>query len=560
MPQPVRRSGGPTAFALLAATVAVVAPAASAWGQLSLLGRYNTGIFEGSAAEIAGYDSASRRLFVVNAAQRQLDILSIANPATPTKVGQIPFTTLPNSVAVRNGVVAAALDVVNADGVHLPGTVAFFDTNGAFASSVKVGALPDMLTFSPDGTKVLVANEGEPNSYGQASSVDPEGSVSIINLAGPGGVNALTDANVSTAGFGSFNGQAAALRAAGVRIFGPGASVAQDLEPEYIALDAAGTTAYVTLQENNAIATVDVATSTVTSIRPLGLKDHNLVGNGIDPSDRDGLGGTGAIGIRQVRVRGMYQPDAVATYTLGGQTYLVTANEGDARDYQGFAEEVRVGSSGYVLDPTAFPDAASLKNNANLGRLTVSRATGDSDGDGDFDQIHLFGGRSFSIFDTAGNLVFDSGDALERITAEQIPAFFNSTNSANEFDTRSDNKGPEPEGVVLGEVAGRMLAFIGLERIGGVMVYDITVPASPSFLQYLNTRDFTQPANTAAAGDLGPEGLLFIPAADSPTGVALLVVTNEVSGTTAVFSVVPEPTSLSLLVLGGAALLRRRRA
>ncbi|MBD2038543.1 choice-of-anchor I family protein [Leptolyngbya sp. FACHB-321] len=373
-----------------------------------------------------------------------------------------------------------------------------------------------MLTFTPDGTKVLVANEGEPNSYGQAISGDPEGSVSVIDLAG-----GVASATVRNASFTNFNSQIDALKAAGVRIIGPGATVAQDVEPEYIAVAPDGLTAQVTLQENNAIAILDIASATITQIIPLGIKDHSQLGNGLDTSDRDG-----GINIRTQPVVGLYQPDAIASFTANGQTYYITANEGDARDYTGFAEEVRISAA--VLDPTVFPNAATLQNNANLGRLTVSRTTSDKNGDGDLDRLEVIGARSFSIRDANGVLVFDSGDQLEQITATLAPTLFNSDGTAVTFDTRSDNKGPEPEGVTIGVINNRTYAFIGLERIGDVVVYEVTNPSKPVFVQYINTPE-----------DVAPEGLTFIPAADSPTGKPLLATANEVSKTVALFEITP---------------------
>ncbi|BAZ09644.1 5'-nucleotidase/2',3'-cyclic phosphodiesterase [Calothrix sp. NIES-4071] len=482
----------------------------------------------GTGAEIPAFDPGSDRLFVV--AGSTVEIYSVSNTGALTAAGSLTpgFTAptdseiIPNSVAVKNGTVAVAYAIRNTTtGAQLPGQVGFFNAvNGSFLNSLEVGNLPDMLTFTPDGMKVLTADEGEPNSYGQANSFDPEGSVSIINLE-----NGVTNATVQTASFTAFNSQIDALKAAGVRIFGPNATVAQDLEPEYIAFSGDGTKAYVTLQENNALAIVDIATATVTEIKPLGAKDHNIAGNAIDASDRDG-----AINIQNWPVFGLYQPDAIASYTVNGQTYYITANEGDARDYTGFAEEVRVGSNSYVLDPTVFPNAATLKQNANLGRLTVTSATGDTDGDGDFDRIEAFGSRSFSIWDSNGNQVFDSGDQLERITAAQVPSFFNSDGNFTtpNFDTRSDNKGPEPEGVVVGVVNNRTYAFIGLERTGDVIVYEVTNPTKPQFIEYVNTPE-----------DVGPEGLTFISADDSPTGKPLLVTANEISRTVAAFEFTP---------------------
>ena len=190
-----------------------------------------------------------------------------------------------------------------------------------------------------------------------------------------------------------------------------------------------------------------------------------------------------------------------------------------------------------VLDPVAFPNAAALQRISELGRLRVT-TTSPRDADGRYTALHTFGARSFSIRDASGALVFDSGDSFEQITAEALPLSFNSNNDDNASrDSRSDDKGPEPEGVELGEVDGRTYAFIGLERVGGIMVFDVTTARSPVFVDYVVTRDFGVAADSAGAGDLGPEGLSFVPSQDSPTGKALLVVASEVSGTTTVFTV-----------------------
>lgn len=262
----------------------------------------------------------------------------------------------------------------------------------------------------------------------------------------------------------------------------------------------------------------------------LGIIETTL--NGLDASDSDGK-----INIRQWPVKGMYLPDAIASYKVGAQTFLITANEGDAREYDTFAEPVRISNNAVVLDPGVFPNGGVLKNNANLGRLNITTTMGKDSSTGLYTELFAFGARSFSIWDFSGQLVFDSGDALERITAEASPSNFNASNTNHTFDSRSDDKGPEPEGVAIGKVLGKAYAFIGLERIGGVVVYDVSDPTAPKFVQYVNNRNFDAAPETPGAGDLGPEGLLFISAHDSPNGRPLLVVGNETSGTTTIYEI-----------------------
>lgn len=487
---------------------------------LHKLGTYAAGAFDEGAAEIVAHDPNTQRLFVVNADCSCIDVLSIADPTMPTRIFSIdlaPYGDQANSVDVYNGIVAAA---VQANEKTDPGKVVFFNANGDFLKEVTVGALPDMLTFTPDGKRVLVANEGEPNDD---YSIDPEGSVSIVELR-----FGLNNAFVRTADFRRFNNRSLDPS---IRIYGPGATVAQDLEPEYITVSDDSRTAWVTLQEANAIAEIDISRARVKEINGLGFKDYSKNRNKLDASDRDG----NAVNITNWPVFGMYQPDAIASFHWLGLTFLITANEGDAREYDTFAEEARVSS--LALDPTAFPDGDFLKQNANIGRLNVTKATGDTDGDGDFDELYTLGGRSFSIWTTNGRQIYDSRDDLEQITAERYPSFFNASNTDNAFDSRSDNKGPEPEAVTVARVFGRQYAFIGLERIGGVMIYDLTLPFFPRFVGYENNRDFTQDPETGMPGDLGPEGIIVIDAQKSPTGKPLLVTANEISGTTTIFEI-----------------------
>ena len=488
-------------------------------------------------AEISAFDAGSARLFVTQGTG--IAVLDLSNPASPVAVQSIDFTQAPfnltgtsvTSVATKNGFVAVAVP----DGVdkNNPGHVVFLNAATlAHLGTATVGSLPDMVTFTPDGNKVLTADEGEALD-GNAGFGTALGTVSIIDVSGGFAAPAVT-----TADFTAFDSQRDALKAAGVRIFSgegdgldnDGDTVAdevgelmppsQDFEPEYIAVSPDGLTAMVTLQENNAVAILNIATGTFTSVVPLGEKDFS--GLLADFSDRDSLTG-GNIGQMTTgnSVFGLYMPDSIDTFVSGGQTFYVIANEGDDRDdFLVNAETARVKDGVVDLDDTVFPNEADLKLDKNLGRLTISNSLGlrgDIDGDGDIDRILALGGRSFSILDSSGAMVFDSGDMIEKAVQSYGLPFFD--------DGRSDNKGPEPEGVEIGMINGQPKAFIGLERSNGVMVFDLSTPATPVFEAFLSQ-----------AGDVSPEGLTFIPATDSPTAQALLVVTNEVSETVSIFS------------------------
>ena len=529
---------------------------------LQSVGRTESQGFGVSAAEIVAFDSTNQRIFTVNAQSGQIDVFSATDVTAPTLEQSIDLRAMlvtagmttssdlvgaANSVSVHGNLAAVAIEAAPKTD---PGWVVFIDvTTLAYVNAVQVGALPDMLTFTPDGSKVVVACEGEPEDY----TVDPEGRVDIIRVS---------DFFLSTAGFSDFNlgGSRAAELPAGVRIFGQivdadgqlvrASTVAEDLEPEYVAVSADSSTAYVTLQENNAVAVVDLASGTVSKIFALGFKDHSLPGNELDASDKDDK-----VNIRNWPIFGMYQPDSLAVYTVNGIDYIVTANEGDSRADWGIAqtdgsvdfagdplnlnmEEFRV--KDLPLDPAVFPDAAELQANDQLGRLKVTSKLGYNSESGYFEELYVFGGRSFSIWNAAtGEQVFDSGSVFERLTALKYGINFNNGNDENDPDGRSDAKGPEPEGVTLGTINGHTYAFICLERMGGVFVYDVSNPYAPEYVQYLNNRDLSKDPEVdgADAGDLGPEGMTFVAAADSPTGKPLVIVGNEVSGTTSIYQV-----------------------
>jgi len=458
---------------------------------------------ETGAAEISAFDPITKKLFVVNntAGNNRIDVVNLSNPSIPVLITTIPISSyggLVNSVYVKDGKLAAAIEATIK--TNNGKVVVFNTTTYAELAVIAVGALPDMVTFSPDGNFILSANEGEPND---AYTIDPLGTVSIIDVE--------DNYSVTTLDFSGFAPQAVQLKAGGLRVFGPNASFAQDMEPEYIAISANSNTAWVTLQENNGMAKIDLRTKTIKTIFPLGFKNFNLEMNAIDPSDQDGIVGS----FNPWPVKGIYCPDGIAVHPNNGIPYVYSANEGDAREWAGFVENVRLGNAAYPLDPTVFPNAAvNWKPNAKLGRLNVTKTLGDTDGDGDYDQIYAQGARSFSIWNgNTGELIFDSKNDLD-IKAK----------AANKYvDSRSDDKSIEPEGITIGRVGNRTLLFIGMERSDAVAVYDITDPDSPVYLQWLNC-------------GVGPEGVAFVSASDSPNGKSLLIVSSEVDGIVKIFT------------------------
>ncbi|WP_309571208.1 choice-of-anchor I family protein, partial [Deinococcus sp.] len=333
--------------------------------------------------------------------------------------------------------------------------------------------------------------------------------------------------SVTTTDFTAFDGQQGTL---GIRL-GHSRKLSLDAEPHFVTVSPDSQTAWVTLQNNNAVATVDLASGTVTAMRSLGLKDHSLPGQGLDASDRDG-----GVNIQNWPVKGAYMPDHIAHVSLGGRSYLLTANEGNPVN-EGLATSDAVRVADLTLDPAVFPDAASLQADSALGRLMVSRPDADTNGDGRADQLVAFGARSVSVWDTDLNLVADTGDAIERDLATRTPGTFNSEGTASSFDDRSDDRGPEPEGVTTGVIGGRTLAFVSLERAGGVMVFDLSDPAHPAVVDSAHFGDPTAAPDSGNAGDLQPDDMLFIAGANSPSGQPLLIVSSEVSGSVTLYTV-----------------------
>jgi sugar lactone lactonase YvrE len=487
--------------------------------RLTVIGRETSGIWNGSASEIAAFHAPTRRLFVTDA-KRGLRIIDLSDPTRPRQVALHAYEGL-NSVAIHGDLVAIVRQPTDRT---RRGSLELLTPDGATIAGLEVGFGPDMVCFTPDGRCLLVANEGEATADG---TFDPEGSIGVVDLAA--GVDKPVYREL---GFQPFEGDRPALVKAGLHCVSPKASLAQDLEPEYIAVSPDGTRAFATLQENNAIAVIDLARGQerVARIAPLGFKDFSKCG--LDASDRDG-----GMRIEPAPVWGLHQPDTVKCFEHGGELWLATANEGEERDRADVQEASRLSKLKHALD-------ADLAMDERLGRLSVSALRGDENDDGVLDRIFCFGGRSASLWKVAADgsiaRVWDSGSEIERRTAELMPACFNmDSEKGGGGDDRSDNRGPEPEGLEVATVEGRRILLVGLERTGGVMAWDITDPAKPTFLQWINPRD---PAVRAGpgAGDVAPEGLLFIPAAASPSGEPLVVVCNEVSGTTTIMRLAPK--------------------
>jgi DNA-binding beta-propeller fold protein YncE len=553
-----------TASLLLSATSLITTQSVGAATEtgpgLKFLGRWISGSGIGGA-EISAYDAATSRIYVTNGATNQIDIVDISNPAAPKKVKSLDLAskgvTGIQSVAAKNGTIAIAASMASS---QAPGKVFLADIDGELLDSapngVDVGSLPDHVTFSPDGQFVLSANEGEPKSYcltdGKLpTTTDPNGSVSIID------VNAATPV-ATTLTFEAFNDRASAIAFEGGRIFGPNATVAQDLEPEYISVSPDSKYAFVTLQENNMIATIDLESKEILNLTALGYKDHSKAGNGLDSNNKDL-----AAAIAPKSTMGMYLPDAIASTRAGGVNFLFTANEGDSRSYPcvlGGTNTTTIQDEDASFSKIADSSVAStLTADAGIGQLKTtpfapaSVAGSPVTSSTKVKSAYSFGTRSFSVWKSntvsgifKADLVYDSGDLLENLAKEKRGTLFNAdwdttTGAIKAIDARSAAKGPEPEGIAVGGAYNRKWMALTLERDGGVVLFDVTKPETPKYVDYINTSiptgNIVTGKATATAGDVSPEGVMFVQPLDSPTATALVIVSYELSGTVAIYEI-----------------------
>ena len=514
----------------------------------SLSGRFAQGVEEG-VSEIIAYHKPSASVFITvdtanqpssfkRVSLRSMDSVALADPLADTNlegglttdvaadVNDANFTAGGvQSLAVTDTLLAIAVKAATKTD---NGVIAFYALdalgNAAYQKKVTVGSLPDGVAFSPDGQHLVVANEAELSDNYGTDGIDPLGSISVIAVN-----NGVAADTATTLDFTAFDdgGSRAGERPEGVRIGVKDNAFSKDAEPEYVTISADSSTAMVSLQENNAIAVVDLsgATPRISKLMALGSKDHSLATNALAASDR---ADEPFVLKTHANLYGLYLPDGIANYTVNGVTYVLTANEGDDRDdFLADGETARV--KDLTLDPTAFPNASDLQADGVLGRLTVFTNMGDTDGDGDFDQLYALGGRSFSIYNTAtGEQVYDSASVLE---TEVYGSYSETMLAASQVTGRLDNKGPEPEGVVVGQVGDQTYAFVGMERASAIAMFNITDPNPVSFVRLLNnTTDLDD-------GDISPEGMQFVPASDSHTGKALLLVGHEVSGSLAVYTI-----------------------
>lgn len=509
-------------------------------GLLTRAAHYATGLGsdeDGGVAEIVKFNSDNQKLYIVSGKSGTLRIVPTGELAgtdedillneeksvdikdlVETHAAGFSYGDI-SSVAVNTlrGVIGIA---VQSSDYAADGRLVLLDYNGGFISSFATGVQPDMVTFTPDGIYALTADEGEPREgYGEGAT-DPRGTVTILNLD----TNAVIKADFTS--FDSSTERAALI--ANKVILKKDTAPSVDLEPEYITVSSDSTTAYVTLQEANAIATVSISEGKMTHINGLGFKDHSLPENALDVVTEDK-----AIRIQpQPNLYGIYMPDGITSFDKDGVTYLLTANEGDSRDWPGYLNEITT-SVPFTLN-TGTQEAPQT---TVVTSEVIYLDTSDYDGQFDDNSSYLFGGRSFSIWKVEANgaisQAYDSGSLIETKTAQLYPEYFNASNSNIKLDSRSGKKGPEPEDITLGRVNGKTYAFVGLERIGGVMAFDVTNPGDVLYKDYLNTRDFS----SKIAGDVAPEGITFIDASDSPNSYPMLAAAYEVSGTVSLIKV-----------------------
>lgn len=486
-------------------------------GKLTKVGMYDTKKEGGS--EISAFSTQSKRLFTTNGATNKIDVINLLDVKNPTLIKSLDLSLYGSSiqsVTTHDNKVAVA---VGSHSVKIKGKVVIFDIEGNFISQTVVGYLPDMVMFTKDGAKVIVANEGEPDAS-SGKYIDVRGSIGVVTVS-------QTTKKANNRGYKevlfSDSDLVSAKDGTKVRLGGTPSNRAKlDIEPEYITIS--DDIAYVTLQENNAIAKVDIseAMPKLTLVKSLGKKSYSDT-NTIDIEDE------GKILLKNYpNLYSLYQPDSISSYKVDGKTYLVTANEGDGREY--------CSSKDKECDNPVFIDEKKIKK-LKLSKsiksaykkendLKVMTDLGDKNNDGVYEELYTYGARSFSIWDENANLVYDSGDFISKKVAQLEPKLFNQ--DENEMDKRSGNKGSEPEALTVGQIDGKIYAFIGLERQSSILVYDISNPKEPKYLTYYKSHE---------NGDLSPEGMVFVPATKSPNGKNILIVSYEGSGSTVVYEI-----------------------
>lgn len=478
---------------------------------------------DGGVAEIVKYNKYNQTMYLVSGKTQSVHIVNLnnVNSNSNTTLEATKTVTL-ESIGINDAGDITSVDV-SPDGKEIAiaiqhkdydknGYIARFDANGQLISIHEAGIQPDMITYSPDGSLILTANEGEPRQGYEAGTVDPKGSITALDT------NTNQSYDIDFTAFDSAESRAALV--ADNVIIKKDTAPSVDFEPEYITISNDSLTAYVTLQEANSIATIDLTTKQVTRVDSLGFKDYSSGDNKVDLYKKDD-----AINITNTdEFLGIYMPDGISSYEVDGKTYLLTANEGDSREWGDYINEVEE------------------KYGESESKI-VTLNTDDYDGFDDLSKKYLFGGRSFSIIDASTmTMVSDSNGEFEEITAKLLPEYFNCSNDDISFEDRSGKKGPEPEDIKTMIIDGKVMAFIGLERIGGVMMYDVSDPTNPTYVDYLNLRDFSDDIS----GSVSPEGLCTVSAKDSPTNKPMLIIANEVSGDVNVVEVAGETYQHSL--------------
>lgn len=478
------------------------------------VGRTNA---DGGVAEIVTYNKKDKVFYLVSGVTQSIDLVKINSDGSTERKKRINIGDVLKGQDINVGDMTSVSysDEKNLLAVAVQdedyknnGHIVILDKDGNFVEAYESGVQPDMVTFTKDGKYIISADEGEPRE-GYIDGIDPKGSVTIINVEGKSTIKVEFDINRDKA-----------LKEG--LLLKKGSNPAEDLEPEYIAISDDNKTAFVSLQENNAIASIDIESGNINYVKGLGFIDHSLPGNEIDAVR--GKGDNAKIDIKRDNFFGTPMPDGIAFLSKDGKDYILTANEGDAREWGDYE------------------NTESKKfDKENADKKTEFLDPEKTDGL-DKNRIHLLGGRSFSIYDASDlTRVYNSGSDFEKITARIFPDFFNTSNDEDkgpdELDARSNKKGPEAENIAVLNIKDKTYAIVGLERISGIMIYDITDPSNPVYKDYFNNRIFIKSVNDKEEiglekrGNIGPEGLCAIEAKDSPTGKPIVLVANEVSGT-----------------------------